>query len=134
MRSAWRWANRGLVPGKTGRARWGVGETCWAVEWGSAKRKRGGCWAAGVWAGAGEKEKGVAGWAKKEERVGRAGLLWVLDSFSNFFCISKSNPNSNSRQMNSNLNLNSHKHSTNKKMLQHDATTKIKPMINFNYL
>ena len=33
-----------------------------------------------------------------------------------------------------NLNLNSHKHSTNKTMLQHDATTKIKPMINFNYL
>ena len=82
----------------------------------------------------GRKGKGVAGWAKKEERVGRAGLLWVLDSFSNFFCISKSNPNSDSRQMNSNLNLNSHKHSTNKKMLQHDATTKIKPMINFNYL
>jgi len=58
VRSAWRWANRGLVPGKTGRARWGVGETCWAAERGSAKRKRGGCWAAGVWAGAGEKEMG----------------------------------------------------------------------------
>ena len=68
-----------------------------------------------------------------------AEMVWGLGSFSDpfpflFLFLSKSNPNSNSRQMNSNLNLNSHKHSTNKTMLQHDATTKIKPMINFNYL
>ena len=59
--------------------------------------------------------------------------FWVFFLFL-FLFLSNSNSNSNSRQMNSNLNLNSHKHSTNKTMLQHDATTKIKPMINFNYL
>jgi len=66
-------------------------------------------------------------WAVGVLGPGLVGLLG-FDPFSN------SNPNSNSRKMNSNLNLNSHKHSTNKTMLQHDATTKIKPMINFNYL
>ena len=82
-----------------------------------------------------------AGWAEGGSQLDRAlgtgGLTgFGFLSFSPLLILflSKSNPNSNSWQMISNLNLNSHKHSTNKAMLQHDATTKIKPMINFNYL
>ena len=102
---------------------------------------------------AGPECKGVGPRRKKEERAAVevsgpnwiscwSGLgflkglgfgFWVFFLFL-FLFLSNSNSNSNSRQMNSNLNLNSHKHSTNKTMLQHDATTKIKPMINFNYL
>ena len=66
-------------------------------------------WSAGPGERDGPREREWSGWVKG------------LDSFSNSYCISKSNPNSISRQMNSNLNLNSHKHSTNKTMLQHEC-------------
>jgi hypothetical protein len=73
----------------------------------------------------------------KEKRWVGLSCCWV-SCFGFFFLfpillLSNSNSISNSRQMNSNLNLNSHKHSTNKTMLQHDATIKNKPMINFSF-
>jgi hypothetical protein len=121
-----------------GDAVWGAGRcasACWAA------RRCGSGRGAGWSARAREREKRGEGWACELGCwVGHwAEMVWGLGSFSNpfpflFLFLSKSNPNSNSRQMNSNLNLNSHKHSTNKTMLQHDATTKIKPMIHFNYL
>ena len=80
----------------------------WLLDWAA---ERGSSWARGVGL--------LLGWA---------GVFFL------FLLLFLSNSNSNSTQTNSNLNLNSHKHSTNKTMLQHDATTKFKPMINFNYL
>ena len=41
-------------------------------------------WEGGFWDSSGEKERGVAGWAKKEERVGRAGGLGKLLSLFYF--------------------------------------------------
>ena len=114
-------ARRGLLKASGGKASWAAAlEPAW-------EEREAGC----------TREKGRREWAEwGKKRVGPAGFgFWAGFSFSFLFLfLSNSNSNSNSRQMNSNLNLISHKHSTNKTMLQHDATTKIKPMINFNYL
>ena len=90
---------------------------------------------AGFWAGdLGHAREARGGGAGPSGPGPDAGCCWVGFCLFYFSLTSISNPNSNSKQMNSNLNLNSHKHSTNKTMLQHDATTKIKLMKNFNYL
>ena len=121
--------------GERGSSRAGLGrEESWAAGFTGPGGERLGWPECGKerrsWVGPGSSGCWVGHWSE---------MVWGLGSFSDpfpflFLFLSKSNPNSNSRQMNSNLNLNSHKHSTNQTMLQHDATTKIKPMINFNYL
>ena len=81
-----------------------------------------------------------AGWAAREGRAGRtgprgkgwagAGLTLVVGLFSIFFLLSF--PNYTQTKLNSNSNLNSTLALNQiKEMLQHDATTKIKPMIKF---
>ena len=86
---------------------------------------------------------GTAGWAGSGwtgEGAGRCGLGWCWAVagfwawfFSIFFLLSFLNYTQTKLNSNSNLNsilaLNQIK-----EMLRHDATTKIKPMINFNYL
>ena len=66
---------------------------------------------------------------RERKEVGWAGWLGLGPlSFSILFQHTQTELNSNSN-LNSTLALNQIK-----EMLQHDATTKIKPMINFNYL
>ena len=94
---------------------------------------------------AGPTESGLRVWAgeKEKERPARkeglgwvfpwAGLFWVWASprvWASFLFL-----NYTQTKLNSNSNLNSILALNQiKEMLRHDATTKIKPMINFNYL
>ena len=74
----------------------------------------------------------------REVRGRRVGPVWAVAGFwawffSIFFLLSF--PNYTQTKLNSNSNLNSILTLNQiKEMLRHDATTKIKPMINFNYL
>ena len=116
---------------------------CWALA--VAGLSASGPGREGGWAA--EKPAGPARWAHAGERKGptgpreKDGLDWAWDlgvlgwikglsplSFSILFQHTQTKLNSNSN-LNSTLALNQIK-----EMLQHDATTKIKPMMNFNYL
>jgi hypothetical protein len=89
---------------------------------------RGPCWLAGLPCGLLGRVSGMG----HGKRVVGLGLGWVKGlgplSFSILFQHTQTKLNSNSN-LNSTLARNQIK-----EMLQHDATTKIKPMIDFNYL
>ena len=76
---------------------------------------------------------GLGSGKREGEVMGRTGLCWVflgLGLGSIFFLLSF--PNYTQTKLNSNSNLNSTLALNQiKEMLQHDATTKIKPMIKF---
>jgi hypothetical protein len=97
---------------------------------GACAGRAGGRWALAGQAGVGELGRaGGSSWAAEKKG---GGLGWIKGlgplSFSILFQHTQTKLNSNSN-LNSTLALNQIK-----EMLQHDATTKIKPMINFNYL
>ena len=109
------------------RPGWSV-RCCWARHRGELGRRRLGC-------GFGLRKR--KGKARREGGLGWvfpwAGLFWVWASprvWASFLFL-----NYTQTKLNSNSNLNSILALNQiKEMLWHDATTKIKPMINFNYL
>jgi len=127
----------------TRSGRWSCGASAWAVR----GERRGVSWAerrdlgrGGELAGPGERRcwlgrLGLDGGGSGPLRVGLVlGCCWVLGLVL-FYFLSLSFPNYTQTKLNSNSNLNSTLALNQiKEMLQHDATTKIKPMINFNYL